>query len=46
MLYEIHFINLNDLKLKIICERIKIHQEFLNMNHDEKLNTVLLRGEK
>ena len=46
ILYEIHFINLNDLKLKIICERIKIHQEFLNMNHDEKLNTVLLHGEK
>ena len=44
--YEIHFINLNDLKLKIICERIKIQQEFLNMNHNEQLNTVLLYGEK
>ena len=38
--------DLNDLKLKLICERIKINQEFLNMNHDEKLNTVLLHGEK
>ena len=45
ILYEIHLINLNDLKLKIICERIKI-QEFLNMNHNEQLNTVLLHGEK
>ena len=45
-MYEIHFINLNDLKLKIICERIAIEQEFLNMNHNEQLNTVLLNGEK
>ena len=43
--YEIHFINLNDLKLNIICERIKI-REILNMNHDEQLNTILLHGEK
>ena len=46
ILYGIHFINLNDLKLKIICKRIKIQQEFLNMNHNEQLNTVLLHGEK
>ena len=38
--------NLNDLKLKMICERIKIQQEFLNMNHNEQLNTVLLHGDK
>ena len=29
-----------------MCERIKIQQEFLNMNHNEQLNTVLLHGEK
>ena len=46
ILYEIHFINLNDLKLKIICKIIKIQQEFLNMNHNEQLNTVLLHEEK
>ena len=46
VLYDINFINLNDLKLKIICERIKIQQEFLNNNHNEQLNTVLLHGEK
>ena len=46
ILYEIHFIKSNDLKLKIICERIKIQQEFLNMNHNEQLNTALLHGEK
>ena len=40
-----HFINLNDLKLKIICEGIKLQQEFLNMDHNEQLNTVLLHGE-
>ena len=28
VLYEIHFMNLNNLRLKIICERIKIQQEF------------------
>ena len=32
--------------MKIICERIKIQQEVLNMNHNEQLNTVLLLGEK
>ena len=30
----------------MICERIKIQQEFLNMNHNEQLNTVLLHGKK
>ena len=34
-MYEIHFMNLNDLKLKRICERIKIKQEFLNINHSD-----------
>ena len=30
----------------MICERIKIQQEFSNMNHNEQLITVLLDGEK
>ena len=38
--------NLNDFKLKMIREGIKIQKEFLNMNHDEQLCTVLLHGEK
>ena len=32
--------NLNDLKLKIICERIKMKQEFLNINHNDLYHQI------
>ena len=38
--------NLNDLKLKIICERIQIQQEFLNMNHNEQLGYCTITRKK